>query len=93
MCRGLKTLFSGPDFYHTCYGLSGLSLAQHRVTVDPSSHSSPQPHKGIGVDLVENATCVGQKNNILKPTHPVYNLSMPCAISALTHFYALDRIA
>jgi protein farnesyltransferase subunit beta len=27
-------IFRSPDFYHTCYCLSGLSLAQHQIS-DP----------------------------------------------------------
>ncbi|PIO36468.1 hypothetical protein AB205_0168840 [Aquarana catesbeiana] len=57
------------DFYHTCYCLSGLSIAQHF---------------GSGEMLRE--TVVGSPENILKPTHPVYNIGPDKVAQAIMHF-------
>jgi protein farnesyltransferase subunit beta len=48
-----------PDFYHTCYCLSGLSLAQYDYTDD---------YQAIPSQIV------GPETNRLPPTHPVHNL-------------------
>jgi protein farnesyltransferase subunit beta len=57
-----------PDFYHTCYCLSGLSLAQHYYTYDT-----------IQEDFKENpelTTIVGKVSNLIRATHPVHNITM-----------------
>ena len=41
------------DYYHTCYCLSGLSVAQHSF---------------------ENTFIRGDQNNLIEPTHPVFNI-------------------
>ncbi|XP_035223384.1 protein farnesyltransferase subunit beta-like isoform X1 [Stegodyphus dumicola] len=57
------------DYYHTCYALSGLSIAQHFA----SGH--------IGKIRV-----VGNEENELCPTHPVYNLCVQSALEAVEYF-------
>lgn len=54
-----------PDFYHTCFCLSGLSLAQH----------------GLAQDQL-----IGSPTNLLKPIHPVYNLTIDAVELAKSHF-------
>ncbi len=57
------------DYYHTCYCLSGLSVAQHF-------------HRGrLAVKHV-----IGDPENEVKPTHPVYNIGLDAAISAQQYF-------
>ncbi|XP_054717750.1 protein farnesyltransferase subunit beta-like [Uloborus diversus] len=60
------------DYYHTCYSLSGLSVAQHFA----SGH--------IGKIKV-----IGDEDNELCPTHPVYNLCFQSALQAIQHFKSL----
>lgn len=56
----------GRDFYHTCYCLSGLSIAQ------------------MGKDDV-----IGDPENELKPTHPLYNIELQRANNATKFFEVL----
>ena len=60
------------DFYHTCYCLSGLSVAQHFV----NKHHT-------------KLTVIGGEDNLLKPLHPLYNISIDSALGALKHFKGL----
>jgi len=60
----------GRDYYHTCYALSGLSVAQYIM-----SATSPDDANVIGVDT-----------NKVKPTHPLYNVTLDSAISASAFF-------
>lgn len=55
-----------PDYYHTCYCLSGLSIAQH----SPDS----------------SVTNVGDHNNLLVATHPVYNISVDSVVETNKYF-------
>ncbi|XP_065051616.1 protein farnesyltransferase subunit beta-like isoform X2 [Rhopilema esculentum] len=57
------------DFYHTCYCLSGLSIAQNFIG-----------------DEVQNTKVVGSNKNLLKPTHPAYNICVESAYEALEYF-------
>lgn len=52
-----------PDYYHTCYCLSGLSLCQYRYHIQNQewSYSSLISFKTKDFELV-------------KPTHPVHNI-------------------
>ena len=60
------------DFYHTCYTLSGLSVAQNLHTLN---------EKG------EVKKCiVGQNENEITPTHPLYNIGLDSAIAASKFF-------
>ncbi|XP_013386993.1 protein farnesyltransferase subunit beta isoform X2 [Lingula anatina] len=61
------------DYYHSCYCLSGLSVAQH-FAAGPIGHSV----------VVGNQT-----NNELKPVHPVFNISTEAAVKATQHFNKL----
>ncbi|KAI9138313.1 terpenoid cyclases/protein prenyltransferase alpha-alpha toroid [Paraphysoderma sedebokerense] len=76
-----------PDYYHTCYCLSGLSVAQHQLEFiqSPSIGRSPtlQPNtKTVGYDghykVTESKELIigKRKKNTLKPIHPVYNVSL-----------------
>lgn len=54
------------DYYHTCYTLSGLSVAQHLTT-----------------DL---QAVLGDPNNLLAPTHSLYNVGVATAEAAEQYF-------
>lgn len=62
------------DYYHTCYCLSGLSLAENFI--------------GDG-EQNDNVKVRGGKKNLLKPIHPIYNLCVDSACDALEHFNSL----
>jgi len=72
-----------PDFYHTCYCLSGLSIAQHYYTYDT-----------IQEDFKENpelTTIVGKVSNLIKATHPVHNISV-VKEKRITSYFATTNI-
>ncbi|KXS16907.1 protein farnesyltransferase subunit beta [Gonapodya prolifera JEL478] len=57
-----------PDFYHTCYVLSGMSIAQHEYVwddVDKEFKVTRSANHSLGTD-----------ENILHPTDPVHNIRM-----------------
>ncbi|KAG4095708.1 terpenoid cyclases/Protein prenyltransferase [Neocallimastix lanati (nom. inval.)] len=67
-----------PDFYHTCYCLSGLSIAQHYYIYDT-----------VQEDFKENqelTTIVGKVSNLIKATHPVHNISISKAKRIMSYF-------
>lgn len=57
------------DFYHTCYCLSGLSVAQHFLA-----------------GQLREDDVAGDPKNELRPTHPVFNISLQCAHNASHYF-------
>jgi protein farnesyltransferase subunit beta len=64
------------DFYHTCYTLSGLSVAQYILQSD---NTVPTPIK---------ANVIGYKENTIKATHPLYNIGLDNSLVA-TEFFNL----
>ncbi|KAI9016429.1 terpenoid cyclases/protein prenyltransferase alpha-alpha toroid [Phycomyces nitens] len=86
----------GPDYYHTCYCLSGLSTCQHLVRYDTkaarqiSARGIDAGRGGISSLLwtVSNeCVVVGNVENLLAPTHPVHNIPMGKARAIVHHFY------
>nr|CAD1823884.1 unnamed protein product [Ananas comosus var. bracteatus] len=63
------------DFYHSCYCLSGLSLSQYSCTSD--SDSLPPPEDVLG-----------PYSNLLKPTHPLYNVVLDQYYKAREYFHS-----
>jgi protein farnesyltransferase subunit beta len=61
------------DFYHTCYSLSGLAVAQ--------SFQIPM-RKDV------TAYVLGDMNNLLLSTSAVYNIGLDKLDKVITHFYA-----
>lgn len=54
-----------PDFYHSCYCLSGLSVSQHNYTkINGIYHVLPEKY------------VYGDHGNLVEAIHPVYNISM-----------------
>ncbi|KAL0079472.1 terpenoid cyclases/protein prenyltransferase alpha-alpha toroid [Phycomyces blakesleeanus] len=86
----------GADYYHTCYCLSGLSTCQHSVHYDTKA---AEQLKARGIDssrggissllwaASNEATVVGNVDNLLAPTHPVHNISMGKARAMVHYFY------
>jgi protein farnesyltransferase subunit beta len=67
---------SNRDFYHSCYNLSGLSVAQHYASRNNKNESEP-PAFGHA-----------QKSRVAQ-THPCYNIRIDHARQALDHFAAM----
>ncbi|ORY48617.1 terpenoid cyclases/Protein prenyltransferase [Rhizoclosmatium globosum] len=55
-----------PDYYHSCYCLSGLSIAQHNYVWSEDEQDF--------VVTLEGTKVVGDANNKLPATHPVHNI-------------------
>lgn len=64
------------DFYHTCYSLSGLSIAQHGLAVGGD---------GCGPHVF------GDADNLLAPTSVVYNIGLPQLKRTLDYFSAFSN--
>ncbi|KAL5725178.1 protein farnesyltransferase [Ranunculus cassubicifolius] len=62
------------DYYHTCYCLSGLSVAQHCYSV--VADSSPRKPAVLG----------SYSSNRLKPVHPLYNVVLDRYFEAHEYF-------
>lgn len=65
-----------PDFYHTCYCLSGLSLCQNMYNFQKLTNDLefiPIPVKGT---------------SRLKPTHPIHNIGFDCVARIKKWFQA-----
>ncbi|KAF9583515.1 hypothetical protein BGW38_009296 [Lunasporangiospora selenospora] len=78
-----------PDYYHTCYGLSGISLSQHHISfrhdlkdIAPNGLSSLLWYKVAGKECV-----AGSSRNLIAATHPILNVRMEKAKQAILHFY------
>lgn len=56
-----------PDLYHTCYTLSGLSVAQH-------------------CEVGMNPLVIGDPNNELLPTHPMFNVPPKAVWKSYVYF-------
>ncbi|KAI8833062.1 farnesyltransferase, CAAX box, beta [Chytriomyces cf. hyalinus JEL632] len=73
-----KSVCRSPDFYHTCYCLSGLSIAQHTYSWSTET---------LEFSVVENtARVVGVANNKLPATHPVHNIRMDRVLFMQAYF-------
>ncbi|RUS21864.1 terpenoid cyclases/protein prenyltransferase alpha-alpha toroid [Endogone sp. FLAS-F59071] len=89
----------GPDYYHTCYCLSGLSIAQHYTSVDLDAVERVQKR---GLDATRGGlsslmwrdgdeyVVLGDVENLVVATHPVHNVSLTKTRRILEYFYAED---
>ncbi|KAK9704203.1 CAAX farnesyltransferase (FTase) subunit beta [Basidiobolus ranarum] len=84
-----------PDYYHTCYCLSGLSHTQNRVTrgedtskIDMSK--SPGLCSLLWQPLESHPSVIGDKSNLVRPTHPIHNISVESVHNIMLHFYGND---
>ncbi|CAO3631526.1 unnamed protein product [Cunninghamella echinulata] len=89
----------GPDHYHTCYCLSGLSTAQHQIQRDEIiakllSEKGFNPYVGgIGSLMWKSSNdyvVVGDVENLLAPTHPIHNIPMKKARGMIHYFYSAE---
>ncbi|KND04533.1 uncharacterized protein SPPG_00259 [Spizellomyces punctatus DAOM BR117] len=72
-----------PDYYHTCYVLSGLSIAQHRYAWDPVQEDI------IVADGERGPVVVGNGQNLLPATHPVHNI-LPRHVTRIRAHFAQE---
>ena len=73
------------DFYHSCYNLGGLSVAQH------SLESYRAAAAGETSDLRSMARVWGSPSNALPPVHLAFNIRLSAASAAMDHFSKLPR--
>ena len=71
----------GRDYYHTCYTISGLSVAQWEGVVGPTGKTRGQPR------VFGDA-----KWNLIERTHPVFNVKWECVERALTYFGEIGEV-
>ncbi|KAI8619934.1 terpenoid cyclases/protein prenyltransferase alpha-alpha toroid [Chytriomyces sp. MP71] len=69
-----------PDFYHSCYCLSGLSISQHTYTWSADLND---------FIVTDSFNIVGVYNNKLPATHPVHNIRMEYVTRITGHFSSL----
>ena len=67
-----------PDFYHTCYCLSGLSVCQVEYRFD---------FDRLDVVVAKNLDILGGEGNRIKPVHPVHNIGFDYVENIKNYFY------
>ena len=74
----------GRDYYHTCYNLGGLSVAQHPVGWDRPTTSGGAAVAEAGADADSAARYVwGAKSNLIPEVHPALNIRRTAADAAM----------
>ncbi|KAJ2615491.1 CAAX farnesyltransferase (FTase) subunit beta [Coemansia sp. RSA 1365] len=88
------------DLYHTLYCLSGLSLSQHYMGVNPEELISDNtsvygvPARMMQWDAMPMGTeILGLRSNMVKPVHPVYGVSLVSLAKCIKYFYSLPPLA
>ncbi len=71
----------GRDFYHSCYNLSGLSVAQHVL-----SRSGIVSDEEDSYDTTTRCLYQSERSNLVGATHPVYNIKVERIQSMVTSF-------
>lgn len=75
-----------PDYYHTCYCLSGLSVAQHAARAQRGGGG------GCGGGGGGGGNVLGGEGNLLEPTDLLINVVEAKAAAARAHFGALSPL-
>ncbi|CAH8675380.1 hypothetical protein MS3_00003736 [Schistosoma haematobium] len=76
-----------PDAYHTCYSLSGLSVAQHSPRCRVESHQKYDlPHPSPAVDVLGE-----ELGNELVDLDPIHNIMHDGLAFTVTYFSELDN--
>lgn len=86
----------GRDFYHTCYALSGLSIAQnsqlYRYRYTSTSSDNDNCHNA-GRGIQYKPLVFGDlRRNLLIPTSAVFNISLEKLDFAIRFFYSLPAL-
>ncbi|TPX42063.1 protein farnesyltransferase [Synchytrium endobioticum] len=71
------------DFYHSCYALSGLSLAQHMYKFNPET---PGGFEICISPEYEPLPVFGAPTNKLAPTHPIHNVRFEKVVDIIKYF-------
>ncbi|KAI8901960.1 terpenoid cyclases/protein prenyltransferase alpha-alpha toroid [Globomyces pollinis-pini] len=66
-----------PDFYHTCYCLSGLSLCQNKFTIKKGE-----------ICFEKMDSVILPESNTLRIIHPIYNISLDHVTNVKFHFFS-----
>jgi protein farnesyltransferase subunit beta len=74
------------DFYHTCYSLSGLSIAQGQFRVPSNTSTSSGTGTGTG-SASTSAWVLGDPANVLEPTSAIFNIGLDRLSNALEYYY------
>ena len=69
------------DFYHTCYSLSGLAIAQHSQVRSNNHLNTENPTNESFTSYL-----YGDVSNMLTPTSAVFNITLPKLQHALEYF-------
>lgn len=79
----------GADCYHTCYCLSGLSVAQRQVSFRHELKDiAPGPLSNLlWTESQDKQHVVGRPDNMVEATHPVLNIRLDKVRKAFVHFY------
>lgn len=84
------------DYYHSCYALSGLSIAQSFPVTPIAGGQQKKRAKGRGFPMVPApagprapAHVYGDLGNLLEPTSAVFNIGLPKLHRALAFYAAL----
>ncbi|KAF9979250.1 hypothetical protein BGZ73_002518 [Actinomortierella ambigua] len=79
------------DYYHTCYCLSGLSMAQHQMSFrhDLKEYAPGTLSQLLWQEHVEGMRIVGPPTNVIEATHPVLNVRMDKVHKAFQYFYGV----
>ncbi|CAG8817841.1 1718_t:CDS:10 [Gigaspora margarita] len=83
-----------PDYYHTCYCLSGLSTSQHHVIYDFEKAASLNTEQELNAGdrsllWSEDETKIlvlGDPSNVVNATHPIHNVTIPKAKKMIEYF-------
>jgi protein farnesyltransferase subunit beta len=75
------------DFYHTCYSLSGLSVAQGQFRVPPPSFPTGAASASASAAASTSAWVLGDPANVLEPTSAIFNIGLDRLSHALGYFY------
>ncbi|KAI8646937.1 terpenoid cyclases/protein prenyltransferase alpha-alpha toroid [Parasitella parasitica] len=78
----------GADYYHTCYCLSGLSVAQHQLEFHHQNEGKKTGPRSLMWTSKNEYVIVGNVNNLLAAAHPVHNITMRAARGIMQYFYA-----
>ncbi|ORY00270.1 terpenoid cyclases/Protein prenyltransferase [Basidiobolus meristosporus CBS 931.73] len=81
-----------PDYYHTCYCLSGLSHTQNKVirkenTTSVDLSGLPGLNSLLWQSVGSHTSVVGDASNLVLPTHPVHNIGLASVHKIMQHFY------
>ncbi|KYQ89144.1 protein farnesyltransferase beta subunit [Tieghemostelium lacteum] len=81
----------GRDYYHTSYGLSGLSLSQHNdIYKIIKTMNNEQIEQAVPpITLQSDVFKFNDQGDVVEPTHPLYNIKITKLEKGLKYFHSL----